>query len=217
MPSGSHTIDERVIALGGLFLATSQVDQIARNGMVDQAAFETSIRSLFIETPEETIDVYGTANMLNPGLQSLSKHLKGDRADAEIQVIRYSLALLQLERKLNKNSSNLARIGEGIEQAQRQVDHFSICHSSVIAKLADIYSEVVSPVTPRIIVKGSDGHLQNPENANKSGPCYLQAYAQRCSGASVEEVAGNCYFSAANISIAPKTSFVQVQSSISQS
>lgn len=167
MPSGSHTIDERVIALGGLFLATSQVDQIARNGMVDQATFETSIRSLFIETPEETIDVYGTANMLNPGLQSLSKHLQGDRSDADIQVIRYSLALLQLERKLNKNSRNFALIGEGIEQAKRQVDHFSICHSSVIAKLADIYSEVVSPVSPRIIVKGSDGHLQNPENANK--------------------------------------------------
>lgn len=167
MSAKSHTIDERVIALGGLFLATSQVDQIARNGMVDQAKFETSIRSLFVEAPEETIDVYGTANMLNPGLQSLSKHLEGNRSDVDIQVIRYSLALLQLERKLNKNSNNLARIGEGIEQAQRQVEHFSICHSSVIAKLADIYSDVVSPVSPRIIVKGSDGHLQNPENANK--------------------------------------------------
>ena len=161
-----HTIDERVIALGGLFLATTQVDQIARNGMVDQASFETSIRSLFIESPEETMDVYGTPRMLNPGLQSLIKHLQGERKDTDLQVIRYSLALLQLERRLSKGN-NMAKIGEGIEQAQRQVEHFSICHSAVIAKLAGIYSEVVSPISPRIIVKGSDGHLQNPENANK--------------------------------------------------
>ncbi len=134
--------------------------------MVDQASFETSIRSLFIESPEETMDVYGTPRMLNPGLQSLIKHLQGERKDTDLQVIRYSLALLQLERRLSKGN-NMAKIGEGIEQAQRQVEHFSICHSAVIAKLAGIYSEVVSPISPRIIVKGSDGHLQNPENANK--------------------------------------------------
>ena len=161
-----HTVDERVTSLGGLFLATTQVDQIARNGMVDQADFETSIRSLFIVNPEETIDVYGTPRMLNPGLQSLIKHLQGERKDNEMQVIRYSLALLQLEKKLSKGD-HLAKIGEGIEQAQRQVEHFSICHSSVIAKLADIYSKVVSPISPRIIVKGDNGHLQNSENANK--------------------------------------------------
>ncbi|MDH3355517.1 MAG: high frequency lysogenization protein HflD [Chromatiales bacterium] len=167
MSAKSHSIEERVIALGGLFLATTQVDQIARNGMVDQADFETSIRSLFIENPEETMDVYGTPRMLNLGLQKLIKHLQGDIKDTEIQVIRYSLALLQLERKLSKAGGKMAKIGEGIEQAQRQVDHFSISHSAVIAKLADIYSEVVSPISPRIIVKGSDGHLQNSENANK--------------------------------------------------
>jgi len=167
MSAKSHTIEERVIALAGLFLATTQVDQIARNGMVDQADFETSIRSLFVESPEQTIDVYGTPRMLNLGLQNLIKHLQGESKDNDLQVIRYSLALLQLERKLTKASGQLARIGDGIEQTQRQVEHFSICHSAVIAKLADIYSEVVSPISPRIIVKGSDGHLQNPENAQK--------------------------------------------------
>ncbi len=167
MSARSHSIEERVIALGGLFLATTQVDQIARTGMVDQANFETSIRSLFIETAVETIDVYGTPSMLNPGLQSLCNHLQGDQERDDLQVIGYSLALLQLERKLSKGADHLARIGQGIEQAQRQVDHFSICHSSVIAKLADIYAEVVSPISPRIMVKGSDGHLQNPEIANK--------------------------------------------------
>jgi len=166
MTSKSHSIDERVIALGGLFLATTQVDQIARNGMVDQANFETSIRSLFIESPEETMDVYGTPRTLNLGLQSLIKHLQAERKDSDLQVIRYSLSLLQLERKLSKGA-HLAKIGKGIEEAQRQIEHFSICHSAVIAKLAGIYSEVVSPISPRIIVKGNDGHLQNSENANK--------------------------------------------------
>jgi high frequency lysogenization protein len=167
MSARSHTIEERVIALGGLFLATTQVDQIARNGMVDQADFETAIRSIFVESPEQTMDVYGTPRMLNLGLQSLIKHLQGESKQSDIQVISYSLALLQLERKLSKTSGQMARIGEGIAQAQRQVDHFSICHSVVIAKLADIYSQVVSPISPRIIVKGSDGHLQNPENAHR--------------------------------------------------
>ena len=58
-------------------------------------------------------------------------------------------------------------IEEGIEQAERQVEHFSMTHENVIAALASIYSEQISPLSPRIMVEGSDGHLSNPTNAAK--------------------------------------------------
>ncbi|MCG6968807.1 MAG: lysogenization regulator HflD, partial [Gammaproteobacteria bacterium] len=78
-------------------------------------------------------------------------------------------------RKLLKEPELLKRITDGIEKARNQADHFSTTHDNVIASLADVYSETISTLRPRVMVNGEHNHLSNPDNANKIRALLLAA------------------------------------------
>jgi high frequency lysogenization protein len=59
-----------------------------------------------------------------------------------------------------------SRIGEGITSATERLRHFEPMHSNILAQLADIYSETISTMKPRIIVHGEPLHLSATENVN---------------------------------------------------
>jgi len=163
----SKTITDRTLALAGLFQAVSLVAQSARRGMVEQASFEAVIRSLFVVDAEATVDIYGDLSALRHGLQVLQRQLGSNGEDRDLELTRYALSLLTLERKLAARKDLLATISEGLQKAERQRDHFHTTHDTVIAALADIYSNTVSTLQPRIMVTGEHGHLQNPDTANR--------------------------------------------------
>jgi high frequency lysogenization protein len=164
----SKTLNDRTLALAGLFQAVYLVNQVARRGMVDTLQFETSINSLFVTDPKTTLEVYSdTVQNLRQGFIVLRNQLGGDSSKREVELTRYMIALLHLERKLAKRKALLNTISEGLERTSRQAEHFSITHANVIASLADIYANTISTLNPRIMVSGEHGHLQNPDNANK--------------------------------------------------
>lgn len=163
----SKTITDRTLALAGLFQTVSLVAQTARRGMVEQAPFEAVIRSLFVRDAEATVDVYGDLSALRHGLQVLQRQLDGKVEERDMELMRYVVALLTLERKLSARKDLLTTIAEGLEKAERQRAHFHTTHDSVIAALADIYVNTISTLQPRIMVSGEHGHLQNPDIANR--------------------------------------------------
>ena len=164
----SKTINDKTLALAGIFQAVYLVNQVAQRGMVDTHQFEASINSLFVTDPKTTLEVYGdTVQNLRQGLIVLRNQLGGDTSKREVEPTRYMITLLHLERKLAKHKDFLNTISEGLERTGRQAEHFSITHANVIASLADIYANTISTLNPRIMVTGEHGHLQNPDNANK--------------------------------------------------
>jgi len=163
----SKTLTDRTLALAGLFQAASLVAQTARRGMVEQAPFEALIRSLFVFDAAATVDVYGDLSALRHGLQIMQRQLSGKVDDQDVEVMRYAVALLTLERKLAGRKDLLNTIAEGLQKAERQRDHFPTTHENVIAALADIYVNTISTLQPRIMVTGEHGHLQNPDIANR--------------------------------------------------
>jgi len=163
----SKMLTDRTLALGGVFQAAYLVDQVAKRGMVSQAEFETCLSSLFEMSPPNTEAVYGSRFEIRRGLQTLSEQMQGDVDKRNIYIMRYAINLLQLERKLSKQPAMLKRIADELDGASQQVIHFGLTHSNVVARLADIYSQTISTMTPRIMVSGENNYLQNPENANK--------------------------------------------------
>lgn len=164
----SKTLNDRTLALAGAFQAIHLVSQVARRGLVDTLQFEASINSLFVTDPGTTLDVYGDSiQNLREGLIVLRNQLGGDASQRDVELTRYLIALLHLERKLSKRRDLLNIISKGLEKTAKQAEHFSNTHANVIASLADIYVNTISTLTPRIMVSGEHGHLQNPDNANK--------------------------------------------------
>ncbi|PID43481.1 MAG: lysogenization regulator HflD [Proteobacteria bacterium] len=163
----SHSLVDQTLALAGIFQTAALVRQISHEGTCHPASFETSINSIYILSPETTIDVYGTSQNLNYGLRELVDALGQDSDRQNVEIIRYVLNLIHLENKLRKNTEMLALIGNRISQAKDQVRHFGIQHSNVIKNLASIYSDTISTFNLRIQVTGQSQHLKVNDNADK--------------------------------------------------
>lgn len=163
----SKTITDQTLALAGITQAVAQVDSIARRGAFDRDAFETSLGSLFLTEPDSTEEVYGGVQGVRPGLEGLRTQLGNDPKLRNIEQTRYLIALLHLERKLGKRRDMLDHIGRGLENTRRQIEHFELNHPTVIASVADLYTETISNLAPRIMVRGEQGYLNVPDNANR--------------------------------------------------
>lgn len=162
-----HTNTERTLAFAGIFQATQLVQQVAQTGRPDNSAFEASIASLFKLNVDTTEDVFGGSSGVRLGLESIVEHLSRQRSAADMMTARYIISLLSLESRLSKSPAALAKITQGIEQARQQVELYGLTHANVIANLANLYLENISPLGPRIIVSGEQGLLQVADNANR--------------------------------------------------
>lgn len=161
----NHTIEEQTIALAGIFQSAALVHQIALTSKYDTPSLEASLNSLFETNPDTTESVYGGVKGIRLGLETLQQVLKKDPEKKNIEIIRYSLSLIHLESKLRKKTDMLDIIAQRIDQANNQVDHFSLLHENVIHNLASLYMDTISTFNLRVQVSGNPDHLQVPHNA----------------------------------------------------
>ncbi|OOZ35686.1 high frequency lysogenization protein HflD [Solemya velesiana gill symbiont] len=158
---------DRCIALAGVFQAAGLASQVARTGMGEATAMETSIHSLFKVNADSVEDIFNGIKGLSFGLQTMLDQLEEGEKGRNIEVTRYAIALLHLERKLSKQASMLQRIGDEIGLATERLEYFPMLHSNILAQLAETYAGTISTLQPRIMIQGEPLHLQNPENVNK--------------------------------------------------
>ena len=157
---------DRCIALAGVFQAAGLASRIARRGMADSNAMESSLYSLFQVDAATVKDVYGGLSGVSDGLKILLEQLIGEKA-RNIDITRYVISLLHLERKLSKRPAMLQELSEGIKGTTRQLEHYPLLHPNILAAMADLYSETISTLRPRIMIQGEPLHLQNTENVNR--------------------------------------------------
>lgn len=161
----------RTLALAALFQALDGVNQIAASGRVDHELFSSAINSLLAENSSSIEDLYGGLPNLRIGLRSLLYQLGGDTSPdgtpKNTDTTRYAINLLYLEKKLQQNPDVFRQLLDGIANAQQQLDFFEPTHENIVARLAEVYTSTISKIGPRIIIKGDQVHLGNPDNAAK--------------------------------------------------
>ncbi|HMT92665.1 high frequency lysogenization protein HflD [uncultured Thiothrix sp.] len=162
----------RTFALAALFQNVEGVNQIATTGQVNNELLTQAINSLLIESANEIEDLYGGVTGLKTGLEVLLHQLGAGRLTSDgkpknLEATRYAVNLLYLEKKLSNNQTTFRTVLQGIESAQQQLEFFSLIHPNMIARLAELYTQTISKIGPRIIIKGEQQHLSNPDNAAK--------------------------------------------------
>lgn len=157
--------ESRVIALAGVFQACSQVHAIANEGRGDSATIESSMASLFRIDSDSAADVYGGLSGVKTGMEVLVENL--DSSNRNVVVSQLAIGVLRLERKLAGRKSMLREVREGIESIQRQVDHLGVAHATVQARLAELYSQTLSNLRPRIVVHGNPMNLADPRKVEQ--------------------------------------------------
>jgi high frequency lysogenization protein len=166
---------ERALAFAGILQALQLVQNTAWGKPYDLEPFQATLTSILRIDAATVEDVYGGVAGVKTGLRLLKTQLMGDRQKPDSELSRYLVVLLHLERKLSKRADLLDKLTEGIERAQKQLEHFDISHTNILASLADTYAQTISTLQPRIMVQGEPTRLSEAGVANQIRALLLAA------------------------------------------
>lgn len=159
---------ERLLALAGVFEAAALVDRLAKTGQVQEGALGCMLGSLLVRNPKDTLEVYGGDHLnLRDGMRALAGALERNPQSLPRETLRYAVALISLQRQLDKRDDMLQVIGNRLQQIDSQAQLFGIAHDNVIAACAALYQDTLSTFRQRIQVHGEMRHLQDNRNADK--------------------------------------------------
>lgn len=162
-----NNFQDRTIALAGIFRSAFLVNQLSNQGTINESELNDCVSSIFCTSPDTSLDVFGSVAQVTSGLKALVNQFGNDTNIRDMDIARYVVSILFLERRLAKNPDVLETLSSGIELAIRQSEHFSPTHENVIANLADLYGKTISELGPRIMVNGDEQYLSNPKTANQ--------------------------------------------------
>lgn len=158
------------LAYAGVCQAATLVQQFAHKGMADREAFKCALESLLITQPESTLSVFGDdLSHLKMGLETALAQTGGGNGKLDTEVGRYWISLLALSQKLNKNPETKQQLAQRLQQVERQLALYedNVMADQMIANLAAIYSDIISPLGTKIHVMGMQDYLVRPDIQNK--------------------------------------------------
>lgn len=157
--------EAQVLALAGVFQSAALVRSAATSGSQDTAALEASIASILRIDVDSAADAFGGVAGVRLGLETLVQQM--DANPGELAASQIAVSVLRVERKLARNGSMLQTLRDGIGAIQRQVEHLGLTHSSVLARLSELYATTLSNLRPRVVVQGNPLYLQQPAQVER--------------------------------------------------
>lgn len=162
----SNKRKDRTLALAGVLQATELVRQAAWHGTWSGYAATACLDSLFRLEADSVDAIYGDRKRMRLGLETLISVLQGDRSSND--ALRYAIALLQLERRFQSDKALQEKIGQGledIEQSACEVPEESL-EDYKAGKVAELYTNTISKLQPRIVVNGRPQFLKTDRVVN---------------------------------------------------
>lgn len=166
----SKPTSEQAVALAAVFHACELVSQLANTGVASSDEMSLCMSALLNQNPDSLSQIYGPVSGLKLGMDSMERLFSDGSEETKKdsgEILRYVVSILYLARKLSSDKGMLDKIATGIENAERQSQHFSITHDNVYANIASLYQDTVSTLRLRIQVSGSSGYLQQPAVAER--------------------------------------------------
>ncbi len=174
MATNYHDI---AIAYAAVCQSANLVQQFALAGAVkERSDLETMIKSLLVTNPDNLLEIYGNdLSNLKTGFSTALAQLGGGSGRLDTDIGRYWINILSLSQKLNKNSQAKTELVKRLGQIERQLPLYDgdIMADQMIANLASIYSDIISPLGTKIHVLGSADYLARPDIQQKIRACLL--------------------------------------------
>jgi high frequency lysogenization protein len=163
--TSQHPFEDIVIALAGIAQASSLVSDIANSGQCHNYYFEACLKSIVIDDPLQTIDVFGDLNHLKLGLETIRRHFSASKVNPDIG--RYLVNLTMIQKQLQKDPALFSELSNRLDNAKRQLDYNEVSSPQMLETFADIYTSTISKLPLRIQVSGKQELLEPKYNQNK--------------------------------------------------
>jgi len=154
---------KQTLALASIFQTTALVHQLASTGQCDSHSNKASLNSI-VSQSDDVDEIFSSPEDLRVGFESLKTLLEKKPISMQ-NIMLYSTALINLEKKLMKKPQLLTQISAEINHIKKQ-DFFDIHHSNSIARLAELYKNTLGSLNPTIMVRGEQIYLTNRHTAN---------------------------------------------------
>jgi len=154
---------KQTLALASIFQTTALVHQLASTGQCDNHSNKASLNSI-VSQSDDVDEIFSSPEDLRVGFESLKTLLEKKPISMQ-NIMLYSTALINLEKKLMKKPQLLTQISAEIDNINKQ-DFFDIHHSNSIARLAELYKNTLGSLNPTIMVRGEQIYLTNRHTAN---------------------------------------------------
>lgn len=152
----------QTIALAAVMQSAILVDRFAKLQEYSEKDAKGLVNSIFVTDPENITEVYDGLQNLALGLTALSSTNSLSK-----EAVYYLTAMLKLQKQLLNHPSYLNIMSSGIENIHGRLVHFPMMHDNIQMALADLYTQTISKLTPRIYVKGTDqSFLSTERNAS---------------------------------------------------
>ena len=162
---------EIAIAYAATCQAATLVQQFAHQGVAkNREDMATLMKSLLVTQPDSTLSIYGDDLIhLKTGIETALAQLGGGNGKLDTEIGRYWVSLLSLSQKLNKSPEAKTQLVQRLQQIERQLPLYEndIMADQMIANLAAIYSDVISPLGSKIHVLGMQDYLVRPDIQQK--------------------------------------------------
>ncbi len=163
-----NKLTEQTMTFAGICQVGQMVQGIARQNQLDEALFEVMLKSVINLNPTSTLAVYDDALAnLQDGLSAVVTQLGDQTVNKDPELTRYIVCLLNLERKLKSKPKVMAELGNRLEQCNRQLAHFELTSDNMVANLASIYTDIISPLGTKIQVAGEPNILKQVGNQHR--------------------------------------------------
>ena len=110
--------------------------------------------------------VFGTPQGLRLGLEQLSACLRLSQDPAAADTLRYTMAIIQLERRFAGSEDLQSVVHSRLRHTAYKAENFSSDIRGLSANISAIYQDTLSTLSYRIKVTGSAQHLNTPQIAD---------------------------------------------------
>lgn len=162
------------IALAALFQSATQIQAVARAGHIDESAIAPLMRALIVTNPDTIEDIYAPIG-LKPGLTQLltSFYPKEATQPKNAELVKIAFNIINLENSLEKQAMVFNRLDHEIDSLREKVlalhpdyehaDNQILLDYDVIKMYSQIYSSLISPNFPKLIIFGEESYLRRTE------------------------------------------------------
>lgn len=160
-------LEDQTLALAGMFQAAVLVNELAQHGNCDGEAFDGCFNSLFTIDAETAEQALGDISHLTRGFEALGDYLGGQNRSPGRNIAYYLLSILKIANQVLGDQNLSSSLLQGLQKIEKDTSEFDMGRGSIINKIDGLYQECISPLNPRIIVRGEQNYLRNSDNAAK--------------------------------------------------
>lgn len=157
---------DQTIALAGLYQALALTQSVARDGDMSDSCLPATLESVLKIDTQDYLDVYGMAQNLRLGLRMLSETAVNRNDASTIERTRHAVSLMHLESQLQADTKATSALGDDIRAIATLYDAQNTPVQELARDLGRMYQAHISPLGPKVIVKGNPDFLSADEYAS---------------------------------------------------